>query len=107
MLRHSAGFGELAYTSVGLRAVGALQTEAINVEVGAQGTITRFDDVDPFWGVRRKDKGLFASAMVSSYKVRLGPFVPAVGLTCSQTHSTVGYYQQRGCDTQFEIRKIF
>lgn len=107
VLRHTAGYGELTYTSLGLRAVGTLQTEAINLEVGAQGTITRFDSVDPFWGVRRKDKGLFTSAMVSSYKVRLGPFVPSVGITCSLNRSTASYYRQQGCDTQFEIRKIF
>lgn len=107
VLRHSAGFGELAYTSVGLRAVGTLQTDKVNLEVGAQGTVTRFDAVDPFWGIRRKDSGLFASAIVSSYKVRLGPFVPAVGVTCSLNRSTVSYYRQQGCDTQFEIRKIF
>lgn len=106
-LRHSAGYGELAYKSVGLRAVGALQTTTLNAEAGIQGTVTHFDAVDPFWGVRRKDKGLFLSAMVSSYKLRLGPFVPAVGVACNLTRSTVSYYRQSGCDTQFEIRKIF
>lgn len=107
LLKHSAGYGEQAYTSVGLRGIATFQTDAINVELGAQGTITRFDAVDPFWGVRRKDHGLFAAVMVSSYKVRIGPFVPAFGLTCSVTGSTVAYYRQQGCDTLFEIRKIF
>lgn len=107
VLRHTAGFGELAYTSIGLRAIGALQTDKVNVEMGAQATVTRFDAIDPFWGVRRKDRGLFGSVMVSSFAVRLGPFVPAVGIACSLTRSTVSYYRQKGCDTQFEIRKIF
>lgn len=107
VLRHSAGFGELAYTSVGLRAIGSFQTKTLNVEVGAQGTITRFDQHDPFWGVRRKDRSLFLAASVSSYRVRIGPFVPTIGFSCSVTGSSVGYYQQAGCDSQFEVRKIF
>lgn len=107
ILKHSAGYGEQAYTSAGIRGLASVQTDKFNVELGAQGTITRFDAVDPFWGVRRKDRGLFASAMVSSYRVRLGPFVPAFGVTCSVTGSTVDYYQQGGCDTLFEVRKIF
>ena len=107
ILKHSAGYGEQAYTSVGIRGLASIQTEKFNVELGAQGTITRFDAVDPFWGVRRKDRGLFASAMISSYKVRLGPFVPAFGVTCSVTGSTVDYYRQGGCDTLFEVRRIF
>lgn len=106
-LKHNAGYREQAYTSLGVRAVATAQTTSVNVELGAQGAITRFDAVDPFWGIRRKDRGLFASAMVSSYKVRLGPFVPAVGVTCSLTRSTVSYYRQQGCDTLFEVRKIF
>lgn len=107
ILKHSAGYGEQAYTSLGIRGIASFQTDAVNVELGAQGTITRFDAVDPFWGVRRKDRGLFATAMVSSYKLRIGPFVPAFGVTCSVTGSTVDYYRQRGCDTLFEVRKIF
>ena len=106
-LKRMAGFKERAYTSLGLRAFGKLNTASVNVELGAQATATKFDTVDPFWGVRRSDKGLFASAMVSSYRIRIGPFVPAVGATCNITGSNVDYYRQRGCDVQFEVRKLF
>lgn len=106
-LKRMAGFSEQAYTSLGLRVVGKLNTASVNVELGAQATVTKFDAVDPFWGVRRSDKGLFASAMVSSYRIRIGPFVPAVGATCNITGSNVDYYRQRGCDVQFEVRKLF
>ncbi len=106
-LKRMAGFSEQAYTSLGLRAFGKLNTASVNVELGAQATATKFDAVDPFWGVRRSDKGLFASAMVSSYRIRIGPFVPAVGATCNITDSNVDYYRQRGCDVQFEVRKLF
>lgn len=84
-----------------------MQTEAINVELGTQATFTHFDAIDPFWGVRRRDHGLFAAAMFSSYKVRFGPFVPAVGVSCNVTRSTVAYYRQHGCDTLLEVRKLF
>ncbi len=67
---------------------------------GAKGPV--FTDAD--YG---RVQGLFAAVMVSSYKVRIGPFVPAFGITCSVTGSTVAYYRQQGCDTLFEIRKIF
>lgn len=107
ILKHSAGYGEQAYTSLGIRGIASFQTDAVNVELGAQGTVTRFDAVDPFWGVRRKDRGLFATAMISSYKLRIGPFVPAFGVTCSVSGSTVAYYRQQGCDTLFEVRKLF
>lgn len=107
VLKRMAGFSEQAYTSLGLRTFGKLNTASVNVELGAQATATKFDAVNPFWGVRRSDKGLFASAMVSSYRIRIGPFVPAVGATCNITDSNVDYYRQRGCDVQFEVRKLF
>lgn len=107
ILKHSAGYGEQAYTSIGIRGIASFQADAVNVELGTQGTITHFDAVDPFWGVRRQDRGLYATAIISSYKLRIGPFVPAFGVTCSVTGSTVAYYQQQGCDTLFEVRKIF
>lgn len=84
-----------------------MQAEPFNLELGAQAALTQFDAIDPFWGVRRRDRGLFAAAMVSSYKVRVGPFVPAVGVSCNVTRSTVAYYRQQGCDTLLEVRKLF
>lgn len=107
ILRRNAGYDEQAYTSVGVRAIATVQTSAVNVEAGFQGTITRFDAIDPFWGARRLDHSVFATATLSSYKLRLGPFIPAVGLTCILTRSTIVYYRQRGCDSTFEVRKIF
>lgn len=107
LLRHNAGYGEQAYTSVAIRALATIQAESINVELSTQAAYTRFDAVDPFWGARRLDRGLFAAAMVSSYKVRVGPFVPAVGVSCNVTRSTVAYYRQQGCDTLLEVRKLF
>lgn len=107
LLRHNAGYGEQAYTSVAIRALATIQAESINVELGAQAAYTRFDADDPFWGARRLDRGLFAAAMFSSYKVRFGPFVPAVGVSCNVTRSTVAYYRQQGCDTLLEVRKLF
>lgn len=106
-LEHNAGYAEQAYASLGVRGLGTIQSDTINVELGVQGTITRFKGIDPFWGLRRIDRGLFASVVVSSYRVRVGSLVPALGLNCSVNSSTVAYYQQRGCDTQFELRKIF
>lgn len=107
VLRHDVGFAEQSYTSFGLRAVASIRSEKVNVEAGLQGRITRFDAVDPFWGERRKEKGLYGSVMVSSDRVRIGPFTPAVGVSCDITRSTIGYYQQSSCDALFEVRKLF
>jgi hypothetical protein len=78
-----------------------------NIEAAAQGRRTLFDTVDPFWGQQRKDKGVFASVMVSSDKFRIGPFRPATGVSCDITHSNIQYYSQSSCDVLFEIRKLF
>lgn len=107
VLKHSVGYEEQSYTSVGLRAVSAIRTTLVNVEVGTQARITRFDAIDPFWGERRKDKNIYGTAMVSSDKVRIGPFQPAVGVSCSFTDSAIKYYKIGGCEGQFEVRKLF
>ena len=107
ILRHAVGYPEQSYTTFGLRAVATMRSEKVNVEARLQGRITRFDAVDPFWGERRKEKGLFGSVMVSSDKVRVGPFSPAVGVSCDVTRSTIKYYQQSSCDGLFQIRKLF
>lgn len=107
ILRHDVGFPEQSYTSFGLRAVATMRSEKVNVEAGLQGRLTRFDAVDPFWGDRRKEKGLFGSVMLSSDRVRIGPFIPAVGVSCDITRSTIRYYQQSSCDGLFEVRKLF
>jgi hypothetical protein len=107
IVRHSVGFAEQSYTSLGIRAATVLKWEKLNLEVSAQARSTRFDDIDPFWGERRKDKGAAGSIALSSDRFRLGPFIPAIGLTCDFTHSTIRYYQQQGCDALVEIRKVF
>ena len=107
ILRHSVGFAEQSYTSVGLRAVATVRTNKLNIEGGLQTRLTRFDATDPFWNVRRSDQGAFSSLMVSSDKLRLGPLLPAVGVSCDLTRSTIKYYQQNNCDMLFEVRKIF
>ena len=107
IVRHAVGFAEQSYTSLGIRAAAVLKWEKVNLEVSAQARSTRFDDVDPFWGERRKDKGAAGSIALSSDRFRLGPFIPVVGLTCDFTRSTIRYYQQQGCDALVEIRKVF
>lgn len=107
IVRHSVGFAEQSYTSLGIRAAAVLKWEKVNLEVSAQARSTRFDDVDPFWGERRKDKGAAGSIALSSDRFRLGPFIPVIGLTCDFTRSTIRYYQQQGCDALVEIRKVF
>lgn len=107
IVRHSVGFAEQSYTSLGIRAAAVFKWEKVNLEVSAQARATRFDDVDPFWGERRKDRGATGSIALSSDRFRLGPFIPAIGLTCDFTHSTIRYYQQQGCDALVEVRKVF
>lgn len=107
ILRREVSFDEQSYSSVGLRAVAAIRSEKVNVEAGLQGRMTSFDDVDPFWGDRRKEGSIFASVMLSSDRVRIGPFTPAVGVSCDITRSNILYYQQSNCDGLFEVRKLF
>lgn len=84
-----------------------LHGEKLNVEVAVQGSAMWFDGVSPFWGLRRMDKGVFASVLASSHYLRLGPLMPAVGVSCSYSNSNIDYYRQRGCDVLFEVRKLF
>lgn len=107
IVRHAVSLAEQNYTSLGIRAAAVLNWEKVNLEISAQARSTRFDDVDPFWGERRKDKGAAGSIALSSDSFRLGPFIPVVGLTCDFTRSTIRYYQQQGCDALVEIRKVF
>jgi hypothetical protein len=105
--RHSVGYSEQSYTSLGVRGAAVLRWDKLNLEVSAQARSTQFDDVDPFWGQRRKDKGVSGSVAVSSDSLRLGAFLPTVGITCDLMRSTIQYYQQQGCDALVEIRKVF
>jgi hypothetical protein len=105
--RQSSGFAEQAYTAVGFRTIAMLHGEKLNVEVGVQGSAMWFDGVSPFWGLRRMDKGVFASVLASSHYLRLGPLMPAVGVSCSYSNSNIDYYRQRGCDVLFEVRRLF
>ena len=107
VLRHEVGLGEQSYTSAGLRALAKVKGSLLNVEGGVQARMTQFDAIDPFWGARRTDRELMGSLMVSSDIVRLGPVLPAVGLSCDVTRSTIRYFQQSNCDMLFEVRKLF
>jgi hypothetical protein len=107
IVRHDVGFAEQSFTSLGVRAAATIRTERFNLEGGLQARLTPFDAVDPFWGARRKDWGGSGSVMISSDKVRIGPFLPAAGISCDLTQSTIRYYQQSNCDVLFEVRKIF
>ncbi len=105
--RQAVGFSEQSFTSLGLRGAAALRWNKINLDVIVQARTTRFDDIDPFWGERRKDEGVWASVALSSDSLRLGPFLPAVGVTCDFNRSTIQYFQQQGCDTLLELRRAF
>jgi hypothetical protein len=105
--RQAVGFSEQSFTSLGLRGAAALRWDKLNLDVTVQARTTRFDDIDPFWGERRKDKGVWASVALSSDSLRFGPFLPAVGVTCDFNRSTIRYFQQGGCDTLLELRRAF
>lgn len=105
--RHSVGYSEQSYTSLGLRTATSIKWERINFEASADVRSTRFDDVDPFWAERRKDFSVSGSMIVSSDSIRLGSLLPAIGLSCDFTRSTIRYYRQQGCDAVAEFRKVF
>lgn len=105
--RQAVGFPEQSFTSFGVRAGATLKWERINLEFISQARFTPFDALDPFWGVRREDKGVWGSVVVSSDTVRLGPLIPSVGVICDFNRSTVRFFEQNGCDTIFELRKAF
>lgn len=105
--RQAVGLSEQSFTSLGLRGAAALRWDNVNLDLTVQARSTRFDDIDPFWGARRKDQGVWASVAISSDSLRLGPFLPTVGVTCDFNRSTIRYYQQGGCDALFEARKVF
>jgi hypothetical protein len=107
VLRHSVGFGEQSFTSVGFRMIATTHSNKINIESEIQGRVTSFDRVDPFWKQRRKETGLYASVSVSSEKIRVGSFLPGIVLSCDTTRATIQYYRQGTCDTQVILRKLF
>lgn len=107
LFRRDVGFPEQSYTSIGIGAAAALRWDDFNLELNLQARSAKFDATDPFWGAVRKDKGVSGSAVISSDKLQIGPLLPAVGLTCDYNESSIRYYQQKGCDFSFELRKIF
>ncbi|MBC2652353.1 surface lipoprotein assembly modifier [Novosphingobium aerophilum] len=107
LLHREASYREQAFTAVAIRALASRQSDLINLEGGLQASLTVFGAADPFFGERRKERRIFGSVSASSYKVRLGPFIPAVALSCDLVHSNIGYFQRKGCDTSVELRKVF
>lgn len=107
IVRHSVGFAEQSYTSVGLRGVVSIRGKWANIEASGQLRVTNFDAVDPFWGVTRKDRGVYAGVSLSSDRVRIGPFEPSLGFSCDINHSNVQYFRQKNCDMLINVKKIF
>ena len=106
-LRRDTPFKEQAFSAVALRAMASAQSDLVNLDAGIQASITQFGGVDPFFGKKRRDQRLYGSLAVSSFKLRLGPFVPAFGISCDIARSNIAYFERSGCDTAFEVRKIF
>ncbi|MFP5394606.1 MAG: tetratricopeptide repeat protein [Alphaproteobacteria bacterium] len=106
-LRHSVGFSEQSYSTIGLRGIAAVRLNVINAEFGLQLRTTRFDAVDPFWGKRRTEKGAFGSLVLSSDRLRIGSIQPAVGFSCDVTRSTIQYYRQGTCDALVDAKLLF
>lgn len=106
-LRQSVALKEQAFSSYGVRALANWRTGSFNVEGLLQGRLSRFDDIDPFWGTRRVERTLNASFYINSDKIKFAGLVPTVGASCDFNGSTISFYDQKGCTGLFEVRRLF
>ena len=106
-LRQAVALEEQAFSSYGVRAVANWRAKSFNVEGLLQGRISRFDEVDPFWGKRRVERTANFSVFLNSDKIKVANLLPTVGLTCDLNKSSVEFFNQKGCAGLFEIRRIF
>lgn len=105
LLRQEARFGEQAFYSYGARGVALWRSGPMNLEGFLQARMSQYDQVDPFWGVRRVDKTLNASVYLNSDRIKIAGLLPTLGGTCDLNWSTISFFNQRGCALAFELRR--
>ena len=104
---HDSQLSTLRYFTYGIGFDASLRFDFITINTSVMPRITEFASVDPFWGVVRKDKGLFGSIEVSSDYVRYDGFLPSVNAYCNSNGSNVKFYTLNGCGFSFGLTKIY
>lgn len=104
---HDSALSTLRYFTYGIGLDTSLRFDFITINTSVMPRITEFASVDPFWGVVRKDKGLFGSIEVSSDYVRYDGFLPSVNAYCNSNGSNVKLYTLNGCGFSFGLTKIY
>ena len=104
---HDSALSTLRYFTYGIGFDASLRFDFITINTSVMPRITEFASVDPFWGVVRKDKGLFGSIEVSSDYVRYDGFLPSVNAYCNSNGSNVKFYTLNGCGFSFGLTKIY
>ena len=104
---HEAGFREQSYRTVALNFDFSTRTRFLNIDLSAYPRLTDFGAVDPVWGRRRSDHGLYVAAQFSSDKFRYGGLLPQLGFYCDLNRSSVSFYSQTDCNVNGNLQKVF
>jgi hypothetical protein len=103
----NANFVEQKYFTYGLNFQASINFDVIGANFIVFPKITEYQGVDPFWGVRRSDKGLYVSAEISSELFRYKGFIPSIGFYCDYERSDIQYYTQNDCGFLTNLRTVY
>jgi hypothetical protein len=104
---HDSQLSTQRYFTYGIGFDASLRFDFITINTSVMPRITEFASVDPFWGIVRKDRGLFGSIEVSSDYVRYRGYLPSVNAYCNSNGSNVKLYTLNGCGLSFGLSKLF
>ena len=103
----NANFAEQKYFTYGIDFEASINFNMVGVDIVVFPKVTDYQGVDPFWGVRRYDKGLYVSAEISSELLRYKGFVPSVGAFCDNERSNIQFFTQNNCGFLTNLRTIY
>ena len=105
--RRTAKYSEQAFWSTGPYIDSKIDFAYINFSTSLAFRKTNYDEMDPFWSVRRKDTSIYGSFSAETDRFKFHGLIPSLGFYCDLTKSNVDYYTARDCGISTNLKKNY
>lgn len=105
--RRSAKLSEQAFWAAGPYIENKLDFDFINVSSSLSWRKINYDEADPFWMMRRRDKSFYANISAETDRIQIRGMIPSFGVYCDIAKSNVEFYTARDCGISTNLKKIY
>jgi hypothetical protein len=105
--RRTADLTEHAFWAAGPYVETRVNFDYVTTTAAVSWRHSSYRALDPFWGLKREDKALYASVNVELERLRFRGFAPSLSVYCDANRSNIKFYRSTDCGVMSSLTRLY